>query len=77
LPWSDPGDFNRVVQDFYTKPFARLIQPVDVSLAGAGKFQQKLLFVTSMRDMPNVARHKITISSWHNIPLQSDKSTPI
>jgi hypothetical protein len=62
----------RVVQNLYAKPFAGLIQPVDVPLAGLDELQRELLLVAPMRDMPNVARHKIAIGSWHGIPLQND-----
>lgn len=64
-----------VVQYLYTKPFTRLIQPVDVSLTGLSKLQQELLLVTPMRDMPDAARHKITIRSWHDsAPHRSNKN---
>jgi hypothetical protein len=51
-------------------PFG-LEEPSDPSSTVIGEFKKKILFVTSMRDMPDMTRQEIPIGSRQVSPLLS------
>jgi hypothetical protein len=54
-----------------TEALFRLEQPAQIRPAIARKFQKKISVVTTMRDMPDVARHEVTIRARHPVSLES------
>jgi hypothetical protein len=59
---------HRIVQDLYTISFPRLWKPRHEPSAVMSEFQQKLLFVATMGDVPDTARDKMSIGSCHGPP---------
>ena len=43
-------------------------QPVHSPVAVFGKFEQPLLFMAAMRDVPDLTRHDVAIGARHNSP---------
>jgi hypothetical protein len=56
---------NDVIQN--TKPiaFLGLKQPMAPTVSISGEFQQKLLFVAAVGNVPDVAGQEMTIGAWH------------
>jgi hypothetical protein len=57
---------DHVIQDAQAKAFPGSKQPSNPALSIPGKSKQKLFFMTSMGNVPDMARQEMTIGSRHD-----------
>ena len=58
-----------IIQDSQAETLSCFKQPMNPFLPVVHEFKQELLFVTTVGDMPDISRYKISIGSWHDYGL--------
>ena len=58
---------NDVIQNTKPIPFLGLKQPVAPIVSISGEFQQELLFVAAVGNVPDVVEQEMTIGAWHQV----------
>jgi hypothetical protein len=58
---------DRIIQDAEAIALPRLKQPLEVTAAVAGKFQEEFLLMTPMGDMPNTTGYVMPVCPWHSV----------